>query len=119
MQRNDLFDDGKTYAVALGGMRGVRLVKFAEDARNVLGGNYLARVGDRNRDFASLILDRDTDDTVLVRKFDGVVDQVDPYLLEKLLARNDVVLLKINIEGYVSLRPFSFQKKDGRSDLLL
>ena len=58
------------------------------------------------------------DFAVVGRELDGIVDQVDPYLVQQVTAAVIFNLLHVNDEFQLFFLPFGFQQENGLAHLL-
>ena len=96
MKLDYALDDGKTYAVSFGGVRFVGLVEFVPDLFLIRFGDLAACVTYVNANARDAFVDAYLHKTALRCELDGIVEQVDPDLLEKLLVGGDGIFLEID-----------------------
>lgn len=83
MHFNDLLDDRESDAVSEGGVGLIALVEFIEDLVLILARNGAAGVPYFHGIHTAVICDLDAQRAVFIGKFDGIVYQIDPDLLQK------------------------------------
>ena len=105
MQLHDLFDNGQSHAVALGGMGFVRLIELLENAVPFFGRDGAAGVRDSHPDTFRAGLDRHPDQPVFRRELDCVVQQIDPDLLQQLRIGFDLIFVKTQTQIQVLCVP--------------
>lgn len=118
MQIDHFFDDGEADAVALGGVRLITLVELLEDTIQLIRRDGFARVDDGHSERVRGFGDRDLELTEFGGELDGVVDQIDPDLLEQFLTGFDAVFIKVQIQLQFLFAPLAFQQQDTGADLL-
>ena len=94
MQFHDFFDNGQPNTVALGGVGFVRLIKLLENAVPLFRRDGAAGIRDSHPDAFRACLDCHPDQSILRRKFNRIVQQIDPDLLQQLRIGFDLIFVK-------------------------
>ena len=118
MQFHDFFDNGQPNTVALGGVGFVRLIKLLENAVPFFRRDGAAGIRDSHPDAFRACMDCHPDQSILRRKFNRVVQQIDPDLLQQLQIGFDLIFVKTQTQIQVLCVPFAFQQQDAGADLL-
>lgn len=100
--------DGKAETVAGERARFVGAVEFVENMLRIFERYRFAAVGNMNDGFRVFRDDLNSDLSVLRRIFDCVVEQIDPYLLQKLPVADSVNLFAVECDIVFSFACINF-----------
>lgn len=101
--------------VALGGVGVVTLIELVEYPADIGFGNGETVVPDREGHAAGELLQTDPYLTVLRGELHGIVDEIEPYMAQKIFIACVFYLVKVNVELDLFLFPLALEREYGRA----
>ena len=101
MKLHNSFHNGKPDTIALRCVGFIGLVEFCEDLFLLLGWDLAPSIADLNTKIIAFIKHFKLDRTAPRNKLYGVVDQIDPYLLEHFFVCFNHKFIKIKLKIYI------------------
>ena len=118
MQLRDRFDDGEPDAVAVRGVRLVRLIEFAENVIDLVGRDGAAGIADHHREHLALGAHGNVQPRAHRREFYGVVKEVHPHLPQQLLVAVQKIFAHVDVQLQRLFRPFALEQQHAVAKLL-
>ena len=110
MQLHDALCDGKPQSVSVRGMGGISLIKFLEDMRYSFRGDFWPLIGKSNRISAINLFHPYLNPAMCGRKFNGIAQQIDPYLAQHFLVAGQKIFLTVKAEPDIFSRQLFIEK---------
>ena len=118
MQLHDSMYDGETDAVAGGGMRFVALIEAMEYALQICLRNHFSPIADGYCQLCTLIAQTDFDFRMRIGKLDGIVQKIDPDLLEQIAVADNIEFLRVEFDSHILGLTFFIQQPNRLTQLL-